>query len=262
VSFAAAFGVLLIACANVANLLLARAAGRSREFAVRAAIGAGRARLIRLVLAESMILGAAGTVLGLAVGYATMQGIKTLIPASSPFVSQVSMDATVFTFAVIMGVGVTTLFGLVPALTGSRINLIEALAAGGRSGSHVNTRWRAVLVSGEFALTLVLLFISGLMMRTIYNLYQADTGLKTEHVVSFGFVMPGRDWSEPAKRVQLLDRALERLRSLPGVTHAALTNPLPLAGGGNQTSFLPEGVADPGPGKWFSTGTQDAKVER
>jgi putative ABC transport system permease protein len=253
VSFAAAFGVLLIACANVANLLLARAAARSREFAVRAAIGAGRARLIRLVLAESMVLGAAGTVLGLAVGYATMQGIKTLIPANSPIVSQVSMDATVFAFAVIMGVGVTTLFGLVPALTGSRINLSEALAGGGRSGSHVNTRWRSVLVSGEFALTLVLFFISGLMMRTIYNLYQADTGLKTEHVVSFGFVMPGRDWSEPAKRVQLLDRALERLRSLPGVTHAALTNPLPLAGGGNQTSFIPEGFEDPGPGKWFST---------
>jgi predicted permease len=164
------------------------------------------------------------------------------------------MDATVFAFAVLVGVGVTTLFGLVPALTGSKVNLNEALLAGGRSGGgHVNARWRSVLVSGEFALTLVLLFVSGLMMRTIFNLYRADTGLKTDHVISFGYVMPGRDWSEPAKRAQHLDRALERLRALPGVTHAALTNPLPLAGGGNQTSYLPEGLPDPGPGKRFST---------
>ncbi|HUG12474.1 MAG TPA: ABC transporter permease [Opitutaceae bacterium] len=254
VSFGAAFGVLLIACANVANLMLARAAARSREFAVRTAIGAGRSRLIRLVLAESLLLGVAGTLLGLLVGYGTMQGIKTLIPATSPFTTQVSMDATVFAFAVLVGVGVTTLFGLVPAFTGSRINLNEALSAGGRAGGgHVSTRWRSVLVSCEFALTLVLLFVTGLMIRTIYNLYQADTGLKTEHIVSFGYVMPGRDWTEPEKRMQLLDRALERLRSLPGVTHVALTNPLPLAGGGNQTGFIPEGVDDPGPGKWFST---------
>jgi putative ABC transport system permease protein len=254
ISFGAAFGVLLIACANVANLLLARAAARTREFAVRAAIGAGRGQLIRLVLTESLLLGVAATALGLLVGYGTMQGIKTLIPSGSPFITQVHMDASVFLFAVVVGVGVTTLFGLVPALTGSKVNLNEALMAGGRTGGgHVNARWRSVLVSGEFALTLVLLFSSGLMMRTIYNLYRADAGLKTDHILSFGYVMPGRDWTEPAKRVQLLDRALERLRSLPGVTHAALTNPLPLAGGGNQTSYLPEGMPDPGPGKWFST---------
>ena len=254
VSFAAACGVLLIACANVANLLLARAAARSREFAVRAAIGASRGQLIRLVLAECLMLGLAGTALGLLVGYGTMQGIKTLIPANSVFVTEVSMNASVFAFAVIVGVGVTLLFGLVPALTGSRINLNEALAAGGRTGGgHVNTSWRAVLVSGEFALTLVLLFVSGLMMRTIYNLYQADAGLKTDHVLSFGYVMPGRDWTDPAKRTQLLDRALARLGQLPGVAHVAVTNPLPLSGGGNQTSFLPEGLPDPGPGKRFST---------
>ncbi|MBL9218308.1 MAG: ABC transporter permease [Opitutaceae bacterium] len=254
ISFGAAFGVLLIACANVANLLLARAAARTREFAVRAAIGAGRGQLIRLVLAESLLLGVAGTALGLLVGYGTMQGIKTLIPPNSPFVTQVSMDGTVFAFAVLVGVGVTTLFGLVPALTGSKVNLNEALMAGGRTGGgHVNARWRSVLVSGEFALTLVLLFTSGLMMRTIYNLYRADAGLKTDHILSFGYGLAGRDWSEPAKRAQLLDRALERLRALPGVTSVALTNPLPMSGGGNQTSFLPEGLADPGPGKRFST---------
>ncbi len=254
ISFGAAFGVLLIACANVANLLLARAAVRSREFAVRAAIGASRGRLLRLLLAESLVIGLAGTLLGLLAAYGTMQGIKALIPAGSPFLTQVRMDANVFGFAVIVGLGVTTLFGLVPALTGSKVNLNEALAAGTRSGGgHVNARWRSVLVSGEFALTLVLLFASGLMMRTIYNLYRADAGLKTDHILSFGYVMPGRDWADAAKRAQLLDRALERLRTLPGVTRAALTNPLPLSGGGNQTSYLPEGMPDPGPGKWFST---------
>ena len=250
VSFGAACGVLLIACANVANLLLARAAARSREFAVRAAVGASRGQLIRLVVAESLLLGVGGTALGLFIGYGTMQGIKTLIPGNSPFVTEVSMDASVFAFSVIVGVGVTLLAGLVPALTGSKVNLNEALAAGGRSGGgHVNTRWRSILVAGEFAATLVLLFVSGLMMRTTYNLYRADAGLKTDHVISFGYAM----WSEPAKRTQLLDRALERLRAIPGVSHVALTNPLPLAGGGNQTSFLPEGLPDPGPGKRFST---------
>lgn len=254
VTFSAACGVLLIACANVANLLLARAAVRSREFAVRAAIGASRARLVRLVLMESLLLGVAGTGLGLLAGYATMQGIRTLIPGGSPLATQVTMDFNVFAFSVLAGVGVTLLFGLVPALTGSKVNLNEALAAGTRSGGgHVNARWRSVLVSGEFALTLVLLFVCGLMLRTIFNLYRADAGLKTDHVISFGYVMPGRDWSDATKRQQLLDRALERLRQIPGVSHAALTNPLPLSGGGNQTSFLPEGVPDPGPGKRFST---------
>ncbi len=253
VTFAAACAVLLIACANVANLLLARAAVRTREFAVRAAIGASRGRLVRLLLAESLILGVAGIVLGLLVGYATMQGIKTLIPAGSVFITQTTMDLNVFAFSTVAGLGVIMFFGLVPALTGSKVNLIEALSAGGRSGGSISTRWRSVLVAGEFALTLALLFISGLMIRTIYNLYRADAGLKIDHVVSFSYVMPGRDWSDAAKRTQLLDRALERLRALPGVTSAALTNPLPLSGSGNQTSFLPEGMADPGPGKWFST---------
>ncbi len=253
ISFGAALGVLLIACANVANLLLARAAVRSREFAVRAALGAGRSRLIRLVLAESLLLGLAGTLLGLGAGYGVMQGIKTLIPANSPFVTQVAMDFNVLGLSVAIGVGTTILFGLVPALSGTKVNLNEALAAGGRSGNAVNARWRSVLVAGEFALTLMLLFASGLMIRTIHNLYRADLGLKTDRIVSFGYVMPGRDWQDAAKRTQLLDRALAELRQLPGVTHVALTNPLPLAGGGNQTFYLVEGEADPGAGKRPST---------
>ncbi len=253
VSFAAALGVLLIACANVANLLLARAAVRSREFAVRAALGAGRGRLIRLVLMESLVLGLAGTLLGLGAGYGVMQGIKTLIPANSPFVTQVAMDFNVLGLSILIGVGTTVLFGLVPALSGTRINLNEALAAGGRSGSGVNARWRSVLVAGEFALTLMLLFASGLMIRTISAIYRADLGLKTDRIVSFGYVMPGRDWQDAAKRQQLLDRALAELRNLPGVTHVALTNPLPLSGGGNQTSYLIEGEPEPGPGKRPST---------
>lgn len=254
ISFIAANAVLLIGCANVASLLLARAAARAREFAVRAALGAGRGQLIRLVLAESILLGLAGTVSGLLAGYGTMQGIKSLIPAGSPILVQTQMDWLVLAFGVIAGLGVTTMFGLVPALAGARVNLTDALAAGGRSGGgHVSARWRSVLVAGEFTLTLVLLFAGGLMIRTINHLQKADLGFKTGQILSFGYSMPGRDWQDPAKRAQLLDRALEKLRNLPGVTHAALTNPLPLSGGGSQTSYLIEGMADPGPGKWFST---------
>jgi putative ABC transport system permease protein len=254
ISFGAACGVLLIACANVANLLLVRAAVRAREFAVRAALGASRGQLIRLVLAESLLLGAGGTALGLLFGYGTMQGLKTLLPPESIFVTEVRMDAGVFAFSVVVGVGVTLLFGLVPALTGSKVNLHEALAAGGRSGGgHVNARWRSVLVAGEFALTLALLFFSGLMLRTTYNLSRADPGLKTDHVLSFTYAASGRDWADPVRRRQLFDRALERLRTVPGVSHVALTSPLPMSGGGNQASFLPEGLPDPGPGRRFST---------
>ncbi len=253
ISFAAALGVLLIACANVANLLLARAAVRSREFAVRAALGAARGRLVRLLLADSLLLGLAGTVLGLGAGYGIMQGIKTLIPANSPFVTQVSMDFTVLGLSTLLGVGVTVLFGLVPALSGTRVNLNEALAAGGRGGSAAGGRWRSALVATEFALTLVLLFASGLMMRTILNLYRADLGLRTERVVSFAYAAPGREWADPVRRGQLFERALERLRAIPGVSHAALTNPLPLSGGGNQTSYLVEGEPEPGPGQRPST---------
>ena len=254
IAFAAACGVLLIACANVANLLLARSAARAREFAVRAAVGATRARLVRLVLAETLVLGVAGTGLGVLVGTWTMHGIKAVVPEETPFLDAVTMNVWVLAFAATVGVGVMLLFGLVPALTGSRVDLAGALAAGSRGSSGgVHARWRSVLVAGEFALSLVLLFVTGLMLRTIHKLYTADAGLRTDHVVSFAFHMPGSDWSAQEKRVQLLDRALERLRTLPGVTHVALTNPLPLAGGGNQTSFLPEGVPDPGPGKLFST---------
>jgi putative ABC transport system permease protein len=254
ISFAAAVGVLLIACANVASLLLARAAARSKEFAVRTALGASRVQLVRIVLMESGMLGLAGTGLGLLVGYGTMQGIKALIPANSSIALQTTMDVTVLLFTIGIGVGVTLLFGLVPALLGSRVNLNEALAAGGRSGGgHVGARWRTVLVVAEFALTLVLLFGSGLMLQTLRHLYAADLGLNTDHTLTFGYSMSGRDWQDADRRRQVLDRALEQLRALPGVSQVGLTNPLPLSGGGNQTSYLIEGMDDPGPGKWFST---------
>jgi Acidobacterial duplicated orphan permease len=255
VSFAAACGVLLIACANVANLLLARASVRSREFSIRAALGATRLQLIRVVLAETFLLSVAGTALGLLIGHTTMEAIQSLLPANSPLGSQVRMDFNVFAFSVGVGVGVTLLAGLVPALTASKVNLNEGLSAPGSRGTTggVHARWRSVLVASEFALTCLLLFASGLMFRTLYNLYRADTGLKTDHVVSFTYAMPGRDWADATKRTQLLDRALARLRELPGVTSVALTNPLPLTGGGNQTFFVPEGTPDPGPGRRFST---------
>lgn len=117
----------------------------------------------------------------------------------------------------------------------------------------MGARWRTVLVVAEFALTLVLLFGSGLMLQTLRHLYAADLGLNTDHTLTFGYSMSGRDWQDADRRRQVLDRALEQLRALPGVSQVGLTNPLPLSGGGNQTSYLIEGMDDPGPGKWFST---------
>ncbi|MBA4137135.1 MAG: permease [Opitutus sp.] len=252
--FGAAAFVLLIACANVANLLLARAAARSRELVVRAALGASRKQIIGQLLTETALLGFVGSVGGVLVAYWTMGAIKSALPTALPNLAHIGVNFWVLGFAILVGVGVTTLFGFVPALSASKLNLQEALSQSARSGGSVAVgRWRGALIAGEFALTLALLVCAGLMFRTLQNLYSADPGFRTEQRLVFGWAMSGPSFADPKARVQILDRVAERLAAVPGAQSVALTNPLPMSGGGNQTSFLPEGAEDPGPGRYPST---------
>jgi predicted permease len=252
--FGAAAFVLLIACANVANLLLARAAARSRELVVRAALGASRARLMSQLLLESGLLGIAGAIAGVGIAAWTIEALKAALPDGLPNLNGIQLSTPVLIFAIVAGVGTSVLFGLFPAFSASRVRVQEALASSGRGYSRIG-RGRVALITGEFALTLALLVGAGLMVRTLSNIYAANPGFSTDRLLTFSWIMPGRAYSDPDLRIRQLDRALEKLAQLPGVTSVGLITPLPMSGGGNQNTFIPEGMADPGPGRFPSAET-------
>ena len=252
--------VLAIACANVANLQLARAHGREREFAVRAALGASRGQVIRQLLVESITLGLLGCVVGLVLGSWTLDGIRAVLPDNIPRLATIGLNEGVFAFAVGLSLLTSTLFGLVPALHASRVDLREGLSQGARAG-HGGHRWRATLIIGEFALTCVLLVGAGLMLRTLEKLHRADPGFTTENIVTFNWQLPGSAYDEAEKRVQLTDRALARLAAVPGVSNVGLINPRPLAGGGNQSYYYIEGTPLPEPGRQLSAERGDVNAD-
>ena len=234
--------VLLIACANVANLMLSRAAGRTREFAVRLAIGASRGRLVRQLLIESLVLATAGGVLGMAMAYAGIQFLSGALAASfamtdMPIFIDARLDTRVllFTFAASTATGL--LFGLTPALQSARLNLIPAL----KTSVTVDRRRRAftqrhVLVAGEITLAIVVLTVAGMSIRGFVSKRSADPGFRTDHVLLMS-VNPGLvNYSEQDTR-QFYKEALERVKSLPGVTSAGLAEFVPLAFNGG-SSFL------------------------
>jgi len=185
--------VLLIACANVANLLLARATAREREMAVRAALGAGRRRLVRQMLTESLVLAVAGGLLGLALAWWGVQGLKAAAPPTLPRLDEVGLDPVALAFTAIAVLVTGFLFGIAPALRGSGYALHSTLVAGGRAGigGGSGERLRAVLVVAQVALALVLLVGSGLLVRTFARLQQVDLGFDSGHVLTAQVVLPG-----------------------------------------------------------------------
>jgi putative ABC transport system permease protein len=251
--------VLLIACANVANLQLARAHARAREFAVRAALGAGRARIIRQLLAESLLLGGLGCIVGIGFGIWSLDALRSVLPSNGPRFAEVGLNGPVLAFAIVASLLTSVIFGLLPALHASRQDLRDALSQGTRGGTASGGQWRAALVTGEFALTCVLLVGAGLMTRTLANLHRADPGYSTGHTLTAAWVLSGTAYTEPAKRLQAIERAQQRLAAVPGVSAVALINPLPLSGGGNQHTYYVEGapLAEPGrrPATEYSYGT-------
>ena len=229
--------VLLIACANVANLLLVRATGRRREIAIRAAIGAGRGRMIRQLLTESVLLSLTGGVLGLLLGFAGMRALLAINTAGLPRLGEdgvaVGMDWRVALFAIAVSLLTGIVFGLFPALQSSRADLNSCLKdSSGRSGTGLRqNKARALLVVSEVGLAVILLIGSALLIRTFLALYAVDRGFDTTNVVTMRMSLTGPRFLKSAGVAEVTRDALERIRALPGVVTATATCCVPLQGG-------------------------------
>jgi putative ABC transport system permease protein len=243
--------VLLIACVNVANLLLARAAARQREIAVRAALGAGRWRLVRQLLTESTLLAACGGLLGLLLSSWGIEALVALAPASIPRLSEIRIDKGVFAFTALVSLATGILFGLAPAIEISKVNLNDALKEGGRTstGDVRRHRVRGALVISEVALALVLLIGAGLMIRSFERLGAVNPGFRPDHLLTMKVLLTGTPPSQDQPIIAFFREAVERLGRLPGVRSAGAINYLPLSTGmASATSFTIVGQPDPGPG--------------
>jgi putative ABC transport system permease protein len=229
--------VLLIACANVANLLLARATGRKREIAIRAAVGAGRGRIVRQLLTESVVLSMAGGILGLALGFVGIRAILSISSGNIPRIgaqpTEVSMDAGVVLFTVGLSFATGVLFGLIPALQTSRADLSSTLKeSAGRGGSSFrHNKARSLLVVVEVALALVLLIGAGLLLRSFTALRAVNPGFNPHNVLTLRMLMSEARFKKTAGVTQLVRLGAERLKAVPGVESAALTCCVPLEGG-------------------------------
>jgi putative ABC transport system permease protein len=234
--FVAVGFVLLIACANVAHLLLARATSREREMAVRGALGATRARLLRQLATESVMLAAGGFAVGLVVARAGRQTLILLSPANLPKLEAVQIDGTALLFAAGASLLTAVIFGLVPALRAADIDLNRTLRATG-SASQAQVRLRRLLMVGEMALALVLLIGAGLMVRSFVALQQVRPGFDPYGVHTFRTAFPTVKYPNAPARLAFLRQMEEQLRAIPGVTHVGFTTQLPLTGSGAMFPF-------------------------
>jgi putative ABC transport system permease protein len=223
--------VLLIACANVANLMLARAAGRGREIAVRLAIGAGRRRLVRQVLTEGLLLTLAGGATGVLVAFWTVPVLRRWLPASLPRADDVGVNGTVLLFS--MGLCITTglLFAVLPALAGSRADVLDALKQDARGHSGGPQRTRQVLAAAQIALATMLLVGAGLFVQTLQRLERVNVGFDPSHVMSATMGLAGERYTAPGAAWGFYQRLVERLEASPGIDSAAITSSAPFSGG-------------------------------
>ena len=247
----AVLAVLLIACGNVANLMLARAASRSREIAVRAALGAGRGRIIRQVLTESLLLGLLGGAAGLLLTFWETDLVLSFIPVEIPFWFRIEIDWRVLAFAFVATLGASLCFGIFPALQSSRPDLTHELkdgARGGTSGGRAQ-RVRSLLVVAQLALTLVLLVLAGLMSRSFLKLQNTATGIDPAGVLTFRSGIPPTIEKDEKVALRFFEDAEQRLRATPGVESAGWISYLPVQNNTNDNSFAVEGRPAPKPGE-------------
>ncbi len=244
--------VLLIACANVANLLLARAAVRQKEMAVRAALGAGRWRIVRQLLTESVLLSVIGGLLGLLLARWWLKLILVLAGNAIPRVTEIGIDTGVLLFT--GGVAVLTgmIFGLAPAWQASRPDVQDVLKDATRGVTRGRARLRHGLIVAEVALTLLLLVGAGLLLRSFHHLQTLNPGFSHERVLSFRLDLPDRKYPTPDQQISFYQRLTEKLRALPGVQQVGVAYQFPLAQQGWQTGFLIEGKPEPPPGEMQS----------
>jgi putative ABC transport system permease protein len=249
--------VLLIACTNVASLLLARGAARQREIAIRGALGGTRAHLVRQLLTEYLMLAGAGGALGLLVATWAMDLFAALPPATpSLFVpysidqARIVVDRPALFFTATLSMMTAVIFGLVPAVTGSRTDLVDAMKQGGALASAPRqTRIRATLVMAEIALAVILLVGSALLVRTFVSLSRVDPGFQPDNVLTFNIALRGPRYRVPGRSVEFFNELLTRIRSIPGVSAAGGAEFLPLSGMDASTPLFVDGQPNPAPGQ-------------
>jgi putative ABC transport system permease protein len=248
--------VLLIACANVANLLLARASSRKKEIAVRAGLGASRWRIARQLLTESLLLSLVGGVFGLLLAWWGTRALIALSPAGLMDLRSVAVNLPVlgFTFALTLLTGIV--FGLVPAIEAARFDLNDSLKEGGKNlgGGSRSHRLRNVFVVTQVALALVLLVGAGLFMKSLSRLRSVEPGFNSKNLLTMRVSLPGRKYDTDPKMMNFFNRAIGQLQSLPGVTAVGAINTLPFAGPHSGTSLEVEGQPKLPPGQGLSTG--------
>lgn len=238
--------VLLIACVNVANLLLARASTREAEIAVRTAIGAGRSRIIGQLVTESVVLGLLGGLLGLVLALWGTAAIVGMQPGDLPRISEVRVDGAVIAFTFGISLVAALLFGMLPALQSASMNPYDALREAGRSqvGSRRSQRLRTGLVVAEIAFAVLLLAGAGLLIRSFATLMDVDPGFRSEGLLTFPVGLPGGTYPDDARRSMFVEQYLERVRALPGVAEAAAVSAAPLAAGTLRVGFSIEGEGE------------------
>ncbi len=231
--------VLLVACSNVASLLLARNAGRTREIVVRAAIGAGRARLMTQLLMESLLLSFFGGAFGLLLAYASLAGLIRMAPADLPHVDAIRLDSNVLFFTLVVSFIAAMVFGLVPSALSSRIDLAKTLKEGrrGTSGSRFGRRLRAILVTSEIALALVLLVGSGLLLRSFAKVLDVQPGFDPANLLTMRVSLPSAIYGNPTQLPVFSNTLLDRISAIPAVMHASIATGIPFASDGYNTTF-------------------------
>ncbi len=240
--------VLIIACADITNLLLTRAVGRQKEIAVRVAIGASRWRIVRQLAGESLVLAALGGAAGLLLARGGLTLLSAMLPAASlPRQQEVSINGAVLFFTLLASAAAGLISGLVPAVQASRVDLSESLKEGGRNATQSGSgrRTRVGLVVAQVALALVLLVCAGLMIRTLHNLNVVDAGFNPRNLLTFQMHAPPAEYDTPQKRVALFENVQERLSAVPGVRSASAINHLPV--GGDIWAFGYDVVGRPAP---------------
>ena len=237
--------VLLIACGNIANLLLARATARSGELAIRAALGAGRGRIIRQLLTESLLLATLAGAAGIALASWGVKALTAAAPPGVPRLEQASINPLVLTFTALVAVVCAIVFGLAPAVRAARTDVQGVLKEGGRGtgGAATRDRLRTAVIVGELALALVLLIGAALLIRSGIALERVSPGFDPSHVLAARISLPATDYKDPERVLQTFEQLAAAAAAVPGVGSASLTSQVPMGPGGNGNGLIPEGKA-------------------
>jgi putative ABC transport system permease protein len=231
--------IVLIACVNVANLLMVRAAGRRHESSVRMALGAGRLPLMRQLMTESLVIAAAGCLAGIALGRFMMMGLTAIAPPGIPRIESAGMDWRVFSVSAALALIIGLIFGMAPAWHASQVKPVEALKTAARgTGGASQVRWRTVLTVAEVALSLILLVSAGLLLRSFSTLMGVNLGFQTDRMIAMNINLPKMNYPDAQARLGFYQKLEERVRTLPGVQAVAYANRMPLRGGWRSGIFL------------------------